>query len=65
MIELEKFQKLVLNALAYLIASQTRVLNKAKFHADSSEEAENIEKELQQLDGRYDQLYTMLKSLEK
>ena len=64
MMKPEKYQKLVLNALAHLIACQTRVLNKAKFHADSSEEAQDISKEIAQLEKRYDTLYGMLKSLE-
>lgn len=65
MMKPQEFQKVVLNALAHVIACQTRVLNKAKFHADSSEEAEDIEREIRQLDRRYDQFHAMLKSPEK
>ena len=65
MMKSEEFQKLVLKALAHLIASQTRVLNKAKFHANSGEEAQDIGKEIAQLEKRYDTLSAMLESFEK
>ncbi len=65
MIELEEFQKAVLETLAELIAFQIRLFCKLPLLTLSADEAREIMDEVRQFDKRHDKLQDMLMSFGK